>query len=77
MPEAESRGLWAGLKAAGRAIASFQADFVLTAVYYLALGPASLALKLSGRNPFGAADAKTGWKPREPVDPAEHLKSQG
>lgn len=65
------------LKAALRAVASFQADVVLTVFYYLALGPAALLLKVSGNDALGLKETASGWKQRGEIDPAEHLKSQG
>ena len=58
------------LKTVLRKIATFQANVILTVVYYAGLGAASV---FRGRSEEHA----TGWTPREAIDPAEHLRSQG
>ena len=65
------------LKTALRAVASFQADVVLTVFYYLALAPAALLVKLARIDLLGLRETTSGWRTRETVDPAEHLKNQG
>ncbi len=77
MPAAEPAGLKVSIKAALRKIGSFQAGIILTILYYLALGPAALLARLMGRDGLGLRGGATGWTKREPVDAAEHLRSQG
>jgi hypothetical protein len=77
MPEAEPAGLANTLKTAAHRLAAFPAWVVLTAVYYLALGPAALFNRLMKDDALGLRGGSTGWTKREPVEPAEHLRGQG
>ncbi len=65
------------LKAAARRIASLPAWVLLSAIYYLALGPAALFSRLIKDDPLGLRGGGTGWTKREPVEPSEHLRGQG
>jgi hypothetical protein len=74
MPETDQL---ATLKKVFHAVASFQAAVLLGLVYYLALAPASLLLKLTGQDALGLKPSSSGWTPRPKVEPADHLKDQG
>jgi len=68
------RRLAASAAAAGRA----QAAVLLTAVYYLVIGPAALAARLLGADPLGRRrPAATGWIPRTPRGPRAGLEGPG
>ncbi|OGS01212.1 MAG: hypothetical protein A2V88_02870 [Elusimicrobia bacterium RBG_16_66_12] len=61
-----------------RAGARVQAAVLLTAVYFLVLGPAALLTRLLGVDLLcRRRAAKTGWTERAPRDPRELLRSQG
>lgn len=63
---------------AARAIARAQVAVLLTLVYWLALGPAALILRLIGADPLARRrPAATGWVPRPPRGPRETLEGAG
>jgi hypothetical protein len=68
----------ARLAAAARAAGRAQAAVLLTAVYWLALGPAALVSRLFGADPLSTRrPVRTAWVPRPRRTPRETLEGAG
>lgn len=66
------------LKTAAAAAARAQAAVLLTAVYWLVIGPAALAARLLGADPLDTRrPAKTGWRTRTARGAREALEGAG
>jgi hypothetical protein len=66
------------LAAAGAAAARAQAAVLLTALYWLVIGPAAAAARLLGADPLARRrPAATGWVPRPPRGARASLEGQG
>ena len=82
LSNAPETGVWARarrrLTAAAHAAARVQAAVLLTIVYWLIIGPASLAARLLGADPLSRRrPAKSGWIPRPPRAARETLGGAG
>jgi hypothetical protein len=64
------RTLWTAWKAYGHRIATYHTELLLSAVYFVVLGPSSLLARLSGKQLLDLARTPRAsyWVPRKPVD---------